>query len=584
VSDAATSVGLLSSIIHAQREIMALGPDLVRIMHLVAEHAQALTQATGSAVELREGDDMVYRGVSGSVLTALGLRLNVHTSLSGMCVRSGESLCCEDSELDERVDREACRRVGVRSMLVVPLHSRGQVVGVLKVLSTEPRCFTRDHLATLEIMAGFIAEAMAHAAAHEESQRAAALFEGAFRHAATGMALVARNGEFVRVNDALCEIVGYSREDLLALNMLALTNTHGVGEDLEQLGRLEAREIEAYELEKRTTHRQGHWIWLHVTITAARDAQGGVLHYVAQVQDITRRKLAESEALAFFELSPDLLAIATQREQLAEVNEAWERTLGFTRQELTGQPLLTFIHTDDHARTLELMEGVGTGGAVRNFRNRFRTRDGNYRWLEWNTRMFKDGRHYCCARDVTEQVEHELALTELASLDGLTGLPNRRTCMSAVERALSEERQRGGSLACVLLDIDHFKGINDAWGHAAGDEVLRRFSGLLRGCLREQDLLGRWGGEEFAVFLRGKSSADFVSVAERIRRTCSDTAMVPDDPEYRVSVSIGLAELTSADRNPEQLLQRADQALYIAKNTGRNRVCLSMPPLSAVDA
>ena len=211
-------------------------------------------------------------------------------------------------------------------------------------------------------------------------------------------------------------------------------------------------------------------------------------------------------------------------------------------------------------------------------RARFRTDAGSYRWLEWNTRTLVDGRHYCVARDVTLQVEHEAELTQLASLDALTGLPNRRSFALALERAFAEEHARAGLLACVLLDLDHFKAVNDEHGHAAGDQVLRRFARVLRGCLREGDLLGRWGGEEFAVVLRGKSSADFVSVAERVRRSCVETQMVPTDPTWRVSVSIGIAELSALDGSPDALLARADQALYQAKHGGRNRVCLSAPP------
>lgn len=568
----------MSAVIQAQREIMACGPDLVRIMHLVSERVQALTGASAAAVELREGDSMIYRGASGSALAALGLKLSVHASLSGRCVLSGETLSCPDTEEDPRVDRGACRRLGIRSMLVVPLHSQNKVVGVLKVMSPEVRHFGADDIATLEIMAGFIAEAMAHAAAHDTSRRVASLFEGAFQHAAIGMALVGVDGRFLRVNDALCEIVGYEREAFLVRDFQAITHPADLQKDVQLLRRLQRGEIESYALEKRYLHRLGAVVWIHLTVTAVRNEAGVVEHYVAQVQNITPRKVAESEAHAFFDLSPDLLAIAGRAGQLEAVNSAWERALGFTKEELTSVPITSFIHPDDLALTREQSLGVAQGGAVHNFRHRFRTHEGRYRWLEWNTRALVDGRHYCIARDVTAQVEHEAELQQLASIDALTGLPNRRALSLALDRALAEERKRGGSLACVMLDIDHFKSINDEHGHAAGDEVLRRFARVLRSCLRDGDLSGRWGGEEFAVVLRGKGSADFVSVAERIRRACAETQMVAADPTWRVTVSIGLAESGAGGAHPDDLMRRADEALYEAKNSGRNRVCLRHMP------
>src|SRR5262245_6093788 len=99
-------------------------------MNVVVQRAQRLSGASAAAIELREGDEMVYRAASGSAASALGLRLKIQTSLSGLCVRERVTLMCNDTESDPRVDREACRRIGVRSMLVVPLCTRGEVVGV----------------------------------------------------------------------------------------------------------------------------------------------------------------------------------------------------------------------------------------------------------------------------------------------------------------------------------------------------------------------------------------------------------------------------------------------------------------------
>lgn len=144
---------------------------------------QQLTGADGAVVELAEGDEMVYRASSGLAATLLGLRLKRHGSLSGLCVETGDILRCEDSETDPRVDREACRRVGLRSMVVTPLRHMDTTVGVLKVVGTTVNAFSADDIRALELMSELIAAAMFHASRHETSE----LYLLATRDSLTGL-------------------------------------------------------------------------------------------------------------------------------------------------------------------------------------------------------------------------------------------------------------------------------------------------------------------------------------------------------------------------------------------------------------
>jgi len=160
----------LLEVIRTQSDVAKLGPDLSAVMTLVSQRAQALTGAMGAVVELAEGDDMVYRAATGAVQSHLGLHLSRATSLSGMCVRDGMVLRCDDSELDPRVDREACRKVGLRSMLVVPLRHDDTVVGVLKVMSERVAAFSNDDLHILGLMSDLIAAAMFHATRFESNE------------------------------------------------------------------------------------------------------------------------------------------------------------------------------------------------------------------------------------------------------------------------------------------------------------------------------------------------------------------------------------------------------------------------------
>ena len=179
----ATAAQLLA-IIATQTEIARLGLDLGSVMALVAERAQTITHASGAVVELVEGDDMVYRAVAGDAAGMLGVRLKRNASLSGLCVESAETLRCDDSDVDPRVDREACRRVGLRSMVVVPLIHEGGAVGVLKVCSPAVAAFDDGDSRVLALMSELIAAAMFHATRYGADE----LFRQATSDQLTGLA------------------------------------------------------------------------------------------------------------------------------------------------------------------------------------------------------------------------------------------------------------------------------------------------------------------------------------------------------------------------------------------------------------
>lgn len=153
----------LMDVIRLQTDIARLGLDLGAVMAMVCASSCRLTGASGAIVELAEGEEMVYRATSGIADPHLGLRLQRAASLSGLCVAQGMPLYCDDTETDVRVDRSACRRIGIRSMVVVPLRHNDTSVGVLKVASTQAHAFTADDMHLLELLSGLIAAAMFHA-------------------------------------------------------------------------------------------------------------------------------------------------------------------------------------------------------------------------------------------------------------------------------------------------------------------------------------------------------------------------------------------------------------------------------------
>lgn len=177
-------------------------------------------------------------------------------------------------------------------------------------------------------------------------------------------------------------------------------------------------------------------------------------------------------------------------------------------------------------------------------------------------------------------------LCDLSLKDPLTGLGNRRHFLSVLERAIETVARSGESMLLLLLDIDHFKTINDTYGHLAGDQVLQTVATCLAGCVRPMDTLARYGGEEFAMILPNCRPLSGHTVAERIRQTIAglDIAVAPH-LEVRVTVSIGGAYAPEWVRSTTDLwIERADLQLYRAKTSGRNQVQLEQPPVLAVSA
>lgn len=177
-------------------------------------------------------------------------------------------------------------------------------------------------------------------------------------------------------------------------------------------------------------------------------------------------------------------------------------------------------------------------------------------------------------------------LCALSLKDPLTGLHNRRHLHSTLERSIDIVARSGESVLLLLLDIDHFKSINDSHGHLAGDQVLREIASCLARCLRPMDTLARYGGEEFAVILPNCRPVFGLAVAERIRKTIADLS-IPVSPllSLQVTISIGGAYAPEWVRSTTDLwIERADQQLYRAKAEGRDQVCLDQPRELSVSA
>jgi len=189
--------------------------------------------------------------------------------------------------------------------------------------------------------------------------------------------------------------------------------------------------------------------------------------------------------------------------------------------------------------------------------------------VAWNRRRRK---FHAQLRDLERQTKEREALLVRATRDALTGLWNRATILEILAREVKTARQRATPLAVAIIDIDHFKRINDTRGHLAGDEVLRTLGAKLLGRVRASDSLGRYGGEEFLLVVPGAPTQTPFLPLERLQRAIAEIPFSYAGSDIKVTASFGVAWLDAASDSAELLLSRADAALYGAKHAGRNRV------------
>lgn len=258
------------------------------------------------------------------------------------------------------------------------------------------------------------------------------------------------------------------------------------------------------------------------------------------------------------------------------VNRGARANLGYSMAELgamTPLDLKPEMSAEAFAQVLEPLRAGERDLVV--FETRHRRKDGTTYPVEVHLQLMREEEppvFVAYIQDIAERKRLEERLREQAATDVLTGIANRRHFMQAAEAELNRLNRYGGAAALLMMDLDHFKGINDRWGHKAGDEVLRHFTGRVRAGLRECDLFGRLGGEEFAVLLPETGLQGAYDLAERLRRDIAAAAVVTAKGAVAYTVSIGVTVFSPGQDDIDRALGRADEALYTAKGNGRNRV------------
>jgi len=269
----------------------------------------------------------------------------------------------------------------------------------------------------------------------------------------------------------------------------------------------------------------------------------------------------------FFDRSPDLLAIADRRGYFTCLNPEWEAVLGWSLEELSAEPFLNFVHPEDVERTCqEIARATGPNPCTTRYENRFRTRDGVWRWLLWSARW--DGTEWSAvAKDITTRKELERHTLH----DALTGVANRALATDRLDAAIARLGRSAGAAVALLVDVDDLTTINDTHGHVGGDIVLRAIADRLTERLRAADTVGRFGGDRFLVVAEGLADGGAHGVEAVIERVHGAFARPIPTRHGLVTVtgSVGVAVARQPNVDAEDLIRDADVALRRAKSLGR---------------
>jgi diguanylate cyclase (GGDEF)-like protein/PAS domain S-box-containing protein len=300
-------------------------------------------------------------------------------------------------------------------------------------------------------------------------------------------------------------------------------------------------------------------------------------------RSLNERIASDERFRDLFDNISDLVVLTDLSGRILFANRAWSELVD--PQGGAGSKLSDRLDVDACDVLEHVLEALPDVGALNNIELRVTTRDGTFLHLEGNFSCGEaDGvasRVRIIFRDVTSRkvsalkLEHarqqleaaNMQLRLLAATDGLTALANRRAFYERLDQECHAAARHDRPLSLILLDIDHFKSFNDTFGHPAGDDALKTVGWLLKEGIRDIDVAGRVGGEEFAILLPETDETEALQIAERMRRTIGENRW----PLRRITASLGLATFYGADNDRELIIEAADQALYQAKRSGRDQ-------------
>jgi diguanylate cyclase (GGDEF)-like protein/PAS domain S-box-containing protein len=411
------------------------------------------------------------------------------------------------------------------------------------------------------------------------------IFRAAIEGSNSAILITDVSGLIVFANQAFSDVTGYTNEEVIGQNAgfysSGLTESDVFAEMWSEIN--EGRDWRG---EVQNRRKDGSLYWESLTISPVRDSDGVITHFLSIKDDMAARKniaralrrneeqmntILENMGAGVYIIARDMTFQYVNPEACKILGKSADEIIGCTvtdlfKPEIAAGLVKNNLSVFDKRETVTAVEQVQFG-------------DGEEERYFWSVKvpLFDNGDEVYAllgmSTDITERKRLEDQLQKLAMMDGLTGIFNRRHFFELAEKETRRATRYNQKMGFLMLDIDHFKVVNDTYGHACGDRALQEFAKVVQGAVREADLVARYGGEEFVVALPETSLPGSGYLAERIRHAVEAIELEADDGRMvRFTTSIGGTHLLDENDDTEKALSRADKALYEAKNSGRNRV------------
>jgi diguanylate cyclase (GGDEF)-like protein/PAS domain S-box-containing protein len=385
---------------------------------------------------------------------------------------------------------------------------------------------------------------------------------------------------FEYVSPQISALLGFPAERFVAEPELWAERLHP--EDRERVLHDERRSHEqgrTFDREYRLIAADGCVVWVWDRDTIVRDDDGEPLHTQGILIDITARKLAEARAQHYLDVAGTILLVLRTDQTVDLLNRHGRELLGYGDGDLIGRNWYDVIVPEEDRASRRANFDRNLRGEEEPFtyhQGDVVTRAGERRTIAWRNTLLRDERGtilgvLSSGEDITERLRAEDEISRLAYYDPLTGLPNRAQLEAELRRCVTRAARTGRAVALLLVDLDNFKLVNDSFGHGAGDRLLRRIAGRLRGVEGDDGMLARLGGDEFLILLPeledgGEGAAR--AAAEEVSARLSEPFTV-SGAEFHVQSSVGISLFPEDAHAAAELLQHADMAMYQSKSRGR---------------
>ena len=384
----------------------------------------------------------------------------------------------------------------------------------------------------------------------------------------------AQDARIIDVNDTFCNMVGYSREELLSMRVSDLEAVESPEETAAHIRKVIATGHDLFETRHR--HKDGHLVEFEVSVSYA-EIRGGVIFVF--VRDISERKRQEAElelSALVFNASTASIIVADANGLIVCVNPSFTQTTGYEPHEVIGRnPRLLSSGRQSKEFYQNMWQTLEkTGHWEGEWWNKRKDGELYAEQVTINTVRNKDGsvhRYVKISSDVTEKKRLDDLIWRQANYDSVTNLPNRRLFLDRLEQGIKKCSREKESLALFFIDLDRFKEVNDEFGHAMGDQLLVEVSRRINSCVRSSDTVARLGGDEFTVILADLAQTSRI---ETVARNITHVLAQPfhfDGIEASISGSMGIAIYPADASDINELIKKADEAMYAAKNSGGNR-------------